>query len=180
MSYEAIARRYARAIFEIGKEAGMLPTLAKQVDDAAAMYSNNEELRAVLDNPLVPEAEREAVIREISARAEFSEAALNTLRLLSHRRRFVVLPEIARQLARLVDQDQNIARAVVTSAGPLSEGYLARLKTELEKATGKKISIVHKQDPSLIAGVVTQIGDQVIDGSIRARLSSFRESLLRT
>ncbi|HSN97118.1 MAG TPA: F0F1 ATP synthase subunit delta, partial [Candidatus Nanopelagicales bacterium] len=49
-----------------------------------------------------------------------------------------------------------------------------------EKSTGKKVAITHKQDPSLIAGVVTQIGDQVIDGSVRARLSSFRESLLRT
>jgi F-type H+-transporting ATPase subunit delta len=50
----------------------------------------------------------------------------------------------------------------------------------MERATGKRVAIIHKQDPALIAGVVTQIGDQVVDGSVRARLSSFRESLLRT
>lgn len=180
MSYEAVARRYGRAIFEIGKETGTLSTLAREIDEASAMYSSSEELRAVLDNPLVGEAEREALIRELCARAGFSETTQGALRLLARRRRSGALPEIARQLARLVDQDQNVARAVVTSAGPLNEGYLARLRDELEKATGRKISITHKQDPSLIAGVVTQIGDQVIDGSLRTRLSSFRETLLRT
>jgi F-type H+-transporting ATPase subunit delta len=180
MSHEAIARRYARALFEIGKESGTLSPLAREIEDAASMYTASEDLRVLLDNPLVPEAQREDVLSEISARAGLSDTTKNTLRLLARRRRFVALPEIARQLARLVDQDQNLARALVTSAGPLSDGYLDRLRAELEKATGKKIAITHKQDPSLIAGVVTQIGDQVIDGSLRARLSSFRESLLRT
>lgn len=180
MSYEAVARRYGRAIFEIGKENGNLSTLAREFQDASAMYSASEELRLVLDDPLIPEAQREALIREICTRAGLSEVTQNTLRLLLRRRRLAALPEIARQLARLVDQDLNIARAVVTSAAPLSDAYLDRLRAELEKATGKKISITHKQDPSLIAGVVTQIDDQVIDGSLRTRLSSFRDNLLRT
>lgn len=180
MSYEAIARRYARAIFEIGKESGSLSPLAKEIADAAAMYAGSEDLRLVLDNPLVPEGQREALLTELGERAGLSKTAQSTLLLLSRRRRFPALPEIARQLARLVDDDQQIVRAVVTSAGPLTEAYLARLRGELEKGTGKKVSITHKQDPSLIAGVVTQIGDRVIDGSARARLSTFRESLLRT
>ncbi len=70
-------------------------------------------------------------------------------------------------------------RAEVTSAGPLTEAYLNRLKSELEKATGKTVVITQKQDKSLIGGVITRIGDQVIDGSVRARLDGFRESLLR-
>ncbi|WP_437676403.1 ATP synthase F1 subunit delta [Sorangium sp. So ce131] len=180
MSYEAVARRYGRAIFEIGKETGTLSALAREIQDASAMYNASEELRAVLDNPLLPETTREELLREVGARAAFSELTQNTLRLLARRRRLAALPEIARQLAILVDQDQNLARAVVTSAGPLSDGYLDRLRAELERATGRKISITHKQDPSLIAGVVTQIGDQVIDGSLRTRLSSFRDNLLRT
>ncbi|AUX49173.1 ATP synthase subunit delta [Sorangium cellulosum] len=180
MSHEAVARRYGRAIFEIGKETGTLSSLVREIQDASAMYEASEELRAVLDNPLIPEAPREELLRELSARAGFSEMTQNTLRLLARRRRLATLPAIARQLALLVDRDQNVARAVVTSAGPLSDGYLDRLRAELEKATGRRISITHKQDPSLIAGVVTQIEDQVIDGSLRTRLSSFRDNLLRT
>ncbi|MGK3997840.1 ATP synthase F1 subunit delta [Sorangium sp. So ce1024] len=180
MSYEAVARRYGRAIFEIGKETGTLSNLAREFGEAGAMYSASEELRLVLDNPLIPETQREELLRELGARAGFSEVTRNTLLLLARRRRLAALPEIARQLSLLVDQDQNIARAVVTSAGPLSDGYLERLRAELERSTGRKISITHRQDPSLIAGVVTQIGDQVIDGSLRTRLSTFRENLLRT
>ncbi|KYF62272.1 F0F1 ATP synthase subunit delta [Sorangium cellulosum] len=180
MSYEAVARRYGRAIFEIGKETGTLANLSREIGDASAMYSASEELRLVLDNPLIPEVQRDEMLGELGARAGFSEVTRNTLLLLARRRRLAALPEIARQLAILVDQDQNIARAVVTSAGPLSDGYLDRLRAELERSTGRKISIIHRQDPSLIAGVVTQIGDQVIDGSLRTRLSTFRENLLRT
>lgn len=180
MSYEAVARRYGRAIFEIGKETGTLANLSREIGDASAMYSASEELRLVLDNPLIPEAQRDEMLGELGVRAGFSEVTRNTLLLLARRRRLAALPEIARQLAILVDQDQNIARAVVTSAGPLSDGYLDRLRAELERSTGRKISIIHRQDPSLIAGVVTQIGDQVIDGSLRTRLSTFRENLLRT
>ncbi len=180
MSYEAVARRYGRAIFEIGKETGTLAALARELGDASATYAASEELRLVLDNPLIPEAQREEVLREVGARAGLSDVTKNTLLLLARRRRLAALPEIARQLALLVDREQNLGRAVVTSAGPLSDGYLDRLRAELERATGRKISIIHKQDPSLIAGVVTQIDDQVIDGSLRTRLSTFRDNLLRT
>ena len=72
-----------------------------------------------------------------------------------------------------------MVRAEVTSAGPLTEAYLGRLKSELEQATGKTVIVTQKQDKSLIGGVITRIGDQVIDGSVRARLDGFRESLLR-
>ncbi|WP_437485097.1 ATP synthase F1 subunit delta [Sorangium sp. So ce1014] len=180
MSYEAVARRYGRAIFEIGKETGTLAALARELGDASATYAASEELRLVLDNPLIPEAQREEVLREVGARAGLADVTKNTLLLLARRRRLAALPEIARQLALLVDREQNLGRAVVTSAGPLSDGYLDRLRAELERATGRKISIIHKQDPSLIAGVVTQIDDQVIDGSLRTRLSTFRDNLLRT
>lgn len=180
MSYDTIARRYARAIYELGKEAGTLSRLTQELDDFAAMYSGHEELRGLLDNPLLPEAERESLLKELCSRMGLSETSQSTLRLLGRRRRLPALPDIARQLARLADEDQGLVRAVVTSAGPLNEAYLARLRAEIEKAIGKKVAIAHRQDPSLIAGVVTQIGDQVIDGSARARLSSFRESLLRT
>lgn len=180
MSYEAAARRYAAAIFEIGKESGTLARLSQDLGDFCAFYEEHEELRAVLDNPLVPEDQREGLLRELCGRIGTSEVALSTLRLLGRRRRLPALPDIARQLSRLADQDQRLVRVQITSAGPLSDAYLGRLRAELEKATGKTVALTHKQDPSLIAGVVTQIGDQVIDGSVRARLSSFRESLLRT
>ena len=82
------------------------------------------------------------------------------------------------ELARLVDEENKTVRADVLSAAPLSDDYLSRLKAELEKATGQKVVLTVQQDPSLISGVVTKIGDRVIDGSVLARLRGFREQLM--
>src|SRR5262249_38746728 len=107
-----------------------------------------------------------------------SQTAINTLRLLTQRRRLGAMPEIARDLERLVDEDSKIVRAEVTSASALSPAYLERLKAELERATGQRVVIVLRGDPSLIAGVVPRTGDGRMEGSLRARLSAFRDSLM--
>lgn len=180
MSYEAIARRWARAIFEIGKESGSLAELTRDIGQFADSYASNQELALVLGNPLVPEAARETILRDIADKMGVSDTTKRVLLLLSRKRRLGALPDVARRLAQLADEDGNLLRAEVTSAGPLSEAYLGKLKSELEKATGKKVVISQRQDRSLIGGVVTRIGDRVIDGSVRARLATFRDSLLRS
>lgn len=180
MSYESIARRYARAVFELGKETGSLADIAGAVQSFAAAYSSSADLQAVIENPLVLDKERDAVLREICERLGIKGLGLSTLVLLLQKRRMAAVPEIARQLGRLVDDDAGVLRAEVTSAGPLGEAYLAKLRAELEKATGRKVKIEHRQDASLIGGVVTKIGDRVVDGSLKARLSSFRDALLST
>lgn len=180
MSYDAIARRWARAIFELGRETNAVARITADVSAFAELYAGHAELAAVLDNPLVPDASREAVVVEIAGKLNLSDGAKNALRLLAQKRRFGALPLIARQLARLSDEEQNIVRAEVTTAGPVGDDYLAKLRAEIEKATGKKVQLTHKVDKSLIGGVVTRIGDRVIDGSVKTRLHSFRETLLRT
>ncbi len=102
MSYENIGRRWARAVFEIGKESGNVSRLEADLAAFAAASAGNEELAAVLDNPLVPEGSRDAIISELGARMGLSDAARSTLRLLAKKRRLAALPDIARQLARLV------------------------------------------------------------------------------
>ena len=178
MSDEAVARRYALAIFEIGKEEGSLGALSKELAAFAEAYTGSEELQNVLANPLVQQGAREEILTEIAGRLSLSGTALNTLRLISRRRRMGAVAVISRELQRLVDEEGKVVRAEVTSVGPLSPAYLERLRGELERATGKKVVITERHDPSLIAGVVTRIGDRMIDGSLRARLSTFRDSLM--
>jgi F-type H+-transporting ATPase subunit delta len=177
VSYETIGRRYARAIFEIGKETGSLDSLAREIGSFADTYAGSEELRDALDNPLVPDEQREAILVDIAKRLALGETAQRALRVLLQNRRLLALPDVSRQLAKLVDEDGKILRAHVTGAAALSDGYLARLKAELERSTGRRVVLTTSVDPSLIAGVVTRVGDKVIDGSVRARLSSFRDSI---
>ncbi len=180
MGAEMIARRYARAVFELGKEQKTLTTLARDLAEFSASYESSTDLRMVLDSPLVNEEQREALLKDLAQRMSMSETGSGTLRLLARRRRLSVLPEMVRQLERLVDEDSGVLRATVTSASPLGEGYVGKLKAELERSTGRKVVVTQAVDSTLIAGIVTRIGDRVIDGSVKARLESFRESLLRS
>ncbi|HEV8549301.1 MAG TPA: F0F1 ATP synthase subunit delta [Polyangiaceae bacterium] len=173
-----IAERYARAIFELGVESGTLAALVDQVRSFAAAYEESADLRGVLENPLVPNEQRDKILREIASRLDFGPSALNTVRYLARRRRLAVLPDIARRLDSLSDEKQGVVRATVTSATPLAESFYQRLAEQLATLVGKKVVLDRHQDPSLIAGVVTRIGDNTIDGSVRGRLENLERKLL--
>lgn len=178
MSEAAVAQRYARAIFELGLDEGQLEGLTQQISDMAEAYAGSRELAVVVENPLISHERRDAVLCAVAERLGVRGLALNTIRLLAERRRLVVLPEIARLLLKLSDEKQGVVRATVTSATPLSASYLASLEQELAGLTDRRVVVEHKQDPSLVAGLVTRIGDNTIDGSIQGRLAQLERQLL--
>jgi F-type H+-transporting ATPase subunit delta len=177
-AYSAAAERYARAIFELAVESGDVTALVTKIDSFAAVYSGIPELRNVFENPRVQAAERDAILREVASRLGLGPLELNVVRYLAWRRRLRALPEVTLRLARLADERRGVVRASVTAASPLPEAFYERLSRELEALTGKQIALERHQDPSLIAGVVTRIGDNTIDGSLRGRLESLGRQLL--
>lgn len=179
MISSAIVERYARAIFELGVEAGQLTQLSDHVREFAAAYATSPDLRMVGENPLVPEEQRDAVIKEVGTRLGMGELALNAVRLLARRRRLSALPDVAKRLGGLADEKAGIVRAKVVSAAPMAEDFYAKLAQKLEAKTRMKVVIEREQDPSLIAGVVTKIGDNTIDGSLKGRLQALERSLLQ-
>jgi F-type H+-transporting ATPase subunit delta len=177
-SQATIAERYARAIFELGVETGTLAAVADQVRRFAAAYQSSLDLRSVIENPLVLADQRQSVLREVASRLGLGPFALNTVRYLASRRRLGVLPDIAKRLDSLSDEKEGVVRATVTSAEPLSESYYQRLAEQLSTLAGRKVVLERREDPTLIAGVVTRIGDNTIDGSIRGRLDQLERQLL--
>ena len=172
-----IARRYAKALIEIGAEGGTTDELVTEFARAAEASVASVELRAALENPLVPIASKKAIVAEICDRLALSPTAKNTLLLLVDRRRMRVLPGIAQVLREMNDVKKGMLRAEVISAAPLSDAYYQKLHAQLEKMTGKKIAIDKRTDPSLLAGVVTRIGDTIYDGSLLARLREMRTAI---
>lgn len=179
MISSAIVERYARAIFELGVESGQLAQLTEQVRRFAETYAGSRELRMVAENPLVPDEQRDAVLKEVGARLGLGELAVNAVRLLAQRRRLSALPDVAKRLGGLADEKAGIVRAKVVSAAPLSEDFYTKLAQKLEAKTRMKVVIEREQDPSLIAGVVTKIGDNTIDGSLKGRLQALERTLLQ-
>lgn len=177
MSVSLVARRYATALYELGNETGELDTLTGEIDRLAVSYKESPELRAALENPLIAHASKRAVVNEIAERLSASQLTKNALAMLVDRRRIKTLPFIARALRELADRKKGVLRAEVSSAAPLGDAYYARLQEQLRRITGKQVVIDRTDDPTLIAGVVTRIGDRVLDGSLRTRLLAMKDAL---
>jgi F-type H+-transporting ATPase subunit delta len=178
MSQAPVADRYARAIFELGVETGQLSAITEQVRRFARAYAGSAELRAVLENPVIEAEKRDAVLSEVTARLSLAGSALNLIRLLASRKKLRVVADIARRLDRLSDEKAGVVRATVTSAKAMPDGFYQKLVAELEAATARKIVLERREDPTLIAGFVTRIGDNTIDGSVRGRLDEIERQLV--
>lgn len=101
----------------------------------------------------------------------------NFIRLLIDNQRLNVLPEIVKQFLRLKNQHEGLAQATVTSAFALDQAQLADLLLSLEKHFGVKLLAQVHVDPSLIGGVRVEVGDQVLDSSVKARLQAMQDNL---
>ena len=178
MSQSPVADRYARAIFELGTETGQLAAITEQVRRFAQAYTSNVELRAVLDNPIIEAEKRDAILADVAARLGLMGNALNLIKLLASRKKLRAIADIARRLDRFSDEKAGVVRATVTSAKPMPDSFYQKLVAELEAATSRKIVLERREDPTLIAGFVTRIGDNTIDGSVRGRLTEIERQLV--
>lgn len=178
MSVQIVARRYARALLELGVEQSNLDRLVEEISTVAGAWDVSHDLRNALENPLVAHPAKKAVMTELCDQIGASPTTRNVVQMLIDRRRTKTLPFIAQYLREFADRRKGVVRAEVTTAAPLSDAYYERLQLQLEKMTGQKVVVDKKTDPTLVAGVVTRIGDRIFDGSLRTRLQSLKDALL--
>lgn len=178
MSWGAAAERYARAIFELASEAGQLDQVTRDVQGLAAVWVRAPALQRTLENPVLDEARREDVLREVARRSGFATLSEHALLTLLRRRRLAGLPSIARRLGTLADDERGVCRASIVSAQPLPESYVTRLRESLSQALGAQVMVDCQEDPGLIGGLVTTIGDHTFDGSVAGRLEELERTLL--
>ncbi|HEY2514980.1 MAG TPA: ATP synthase F1 subunit delta [Polyangiaceae bacterium] len=174
----AVARRYAQALIELGAESGQLDALVEEISAIAASYESSPELQDSLENPLFPHAVKKNILSDLAQTIGLGQTTRNALFLLNDRRRMRVLPGIARLMREMNDKKKGLLRAEVVTATALSEAYYGRLQQQLEKMTGKKVVLDKREDPTILAGVITRIGDTVYDGSLRSRLHEIKHALL--
>lgn len=173
-----VARRYAKALLEIGIETSTLDAMVEELGAVAGAWSESAELRNALQNPLVAHDAKRQILGELATRLGLGQTSKNALLLLGDRRRLPALPGIAQLLKEMSDARKGLLRAEVITAVTLSDAYYARLEAQLEKMTGKKVALDKRLDPTILGGVIARIGDTVIDGSIKTRLSEMKNNLL--
>lgn len=174
----SIARRYAKALMAIGIETKTYEGLGRELERLASAYQSSPDLREALGNPIFPMSQRKRLLEELGRRLALSRTVAHFAQMLLDRARISYLPDIARQLRTLVDAQAGRVRARVTTARTLDIATEVRIKAALERATGKTVVLEKREDPALIGGVITQIGDVVYDGSVATQLANIRQQIL--
>jgi F-type H+-transporting ATPase subunit delta len=174
----SIARRYARALFEIGVDKGTFEALGQELETLATLYRESLELRHTLENPVFKISQKRAILEKLLPRVAPSRVVQTFALLLVERRRIAALPGIARAYQELTDAQLGRVRATVSSAKPLDVLTVAEIQRALERRTGKKVLMKTEVDPTLIGGVVARVGSLVLDGSLRTRLATLGSRIL--
>lgn len=177
MTNLTLSRRYAKALLAIGKEDGSYEQYGQELADFASVLKQNDEFFQALTNPIYPAQGRGGVLAEILAKSGYSEVLKRFLLYVQEKERMGFIAEINQVYGQMVDEISGLIRATVTSAAPLSGEVEERVKATLEKMTGKNILLNKEENPDLIGGLVAQVGDLVLDGSIRTQLEGLKGSL---
>lgn len=175
----AIARRYAKALLLIGKEDRQTEIYRKELNDVTSLIIREKALEAVLINPLYDIGGRKKVLSSLIEKLKLSQVMASFLILVFDKGRIGFLASINDFYQKLADELKGIAQASMVSATELSSESIEKIRVALSKRTGKDIVLNVTQDPGLIGGIVTRIGDIVLDGSVRTQLLNMRESLKR-
>jgi len=173
----AISRRYAKALIQLGSEAGAVDAYNEELARAEALLSAQPELAAVLANPAHGVEAKQAILKELIGKLSLSQNVANLLALLLDRNRLGLLPQIALSYSILADEMSGVVRPIITTALPLSENQVESIKGALAKATGRKVVLEVERDPSLIGGVIAKIGDRLFDGSVKTQLTKIQDIL---
>jgi F-type H+-transporting ATPase subunit delta len=174
----AVGKRYARALFDLAKEANAIEPIGKGLADFAKSWEESEELRRVFASPQFGLDQKKQLVAKLADRVGAHPLLKNALMLLSDRRRLTHVGEIAEAYAHIAERGAGKIRAEIVTATKLPDAYYAELVKTLEQTTGKKVVLVRREDPSLIGGVVTTVGGRVFDGSLKNRLRELRSKLL--
>jgi F-type H+-transporting ATPase subunit delta len=175
----AIARRYAKALLLIGKEDSQVDIYRQEIEGFSALIEKEGALERAINNPLYNAEGRKKVLGSVLEKLALSRVMKSFLTLLFEKGRFGYLSSINDFYQKLADELEGIARASLVSATELSSETVDKIRNTLSDKTGKDIILEVEQDPGLIGGIVTRIGDLVLDGSIKTQLLNMRESLKR-
>lgn len=181
MTDSTVARRYANALFSLGRKKGK----GKLNDHGACLASLKEAMRAepkleqALKSPLIKTEEKKAVISALLKKLKADKTMQNFCHLLADNDRLGTLKDISEWYGVLLDNANGILRGKAITAVQLEPAKQAALKKALQEKAGRDIELEFCIDPNILGGLVLAIGDKILDSSLRAQLGILQEILRR-
>lgn len=166
---------YADAALSIARAEGNLSEVEDELFRLGRVLESSDELRSTLSDPRLPAARRQQIVEDLlEGKATTTTTAI--VSMVVGAGRAADLPKIAQELVQRSASDRGEAVAEVRSAVALTEDQIARLAVALKQRTNMDITVKNVVDPTVMGGIVTQIGDSVLDGSVRTRLNQLRDA----
>ncbi|TCW39257.1 F0F1 ATP synthase subunit delta [Laceyella sacchari] len=175
MTSSVVAKRYAKALFEVAAEQKCLDGVERDLKKVTATFNASPELVAWVGHPSTSSAQKREVFDKLFA--DVNQYTKNLLYVLADRRRENIVFDLAQAFNELANEARGIAEAQVTTAFPLTEENKAEIVQAFEPIIGKKIKITEKVDSDILGGVIVQVGDRLFDGSLKTKLARFQDGL---
>jgi F-type H+-transporting ATPase subunit delta len=172
---ETAARRYAEAAFEIGRADGTLDAWERDLATVAALLAN-DELRRMVEHPVVPLAAKERMLRAVVGETVAADV-LSLVLLMVRRGRPRAIERMIAHFGELLRRERGIVLAEVRTPLPLEAGQRSAVERQLAQLTGEQVEMNEVVDESLIGGIAVRIGDMLYDASVRNRLERLRARL---
>lgn len=175
MKHTALAKRYARALYELAGSTAEAARLAEELTLLAQVHAESREWREVMNNPVFS-VQRRKVAEALAAELKLGAQTTRALLYLIERGRQSIVGDIAEAISTLLESKTGRVKAQVLTPAPLPKDRLERIRAALERISGRLIVLEETIDPTLIGGVVTRVGSLVYDGSLKTNLDQFRTS----
>ncbi|MZQ82337.1 F0F1 ATP synthase subunit delta [Paenibacillus sp. 5J-6] len=177
MSDIVVAKRYARALFEVAKDKGIISQVEEELKSVASAIRDNADLQKFLNHPNIGDTVKTDLLKQIFE-GKVSEPVWNTLLVLIDKRRQAILSALVGDYVKIANEALGQASAKIYSAFTLTEAQQAEIASHFSKVTGKTIRVETVVEPKLLGGIQVRIGDRLYDGSLAGKLDRLSKALV--
>jgi F-type H+-transporting ATPase subunit delta len=179
MSELRVASRYAKSLIDLSKEQQILDKVKADLTVFQKTVHQNVSLQSLLKSPVVNNGDKIAILKKVFG-ASFQKLTIDFFSIVVRKNRSSVLETISQSFMDQYNDLNNIISATVKTAQAIDASVTAEVTSFIEKQSGKKVALTASVDPSLIGGLVIQVGDNLYDASISGKLNKVKQNLLNT
>lgn len=169
-----IARPYASALFDIAKADNSVAAIEQGLDTLLALAEESPDFSRFLRSPAINTEEKAFAIHAVLEQAKPHDTVGNFVRAVARNGRLFALPAMVKAFKELAAGHRGEIAAEVTSAVPLSAAQVTTLAETLKAKIGKSVTLTQHVDASLIGGLVVKVGSQMIDSSLKTKLTAMK------
>jgi F-type H+-transporting ATPase subunit delta len=170
-----MAGRYAQALFSLAQDAKSTDAVGADLARFQKLVADNADLERLVKSPVFAAEAQERAVGAVLDKAGIGALAANFIKLTARKRRLFAIGDMIAGYAKLNDAAKGVSRAKVTVAQPLTDAQKGEIAGALQAITGgKSVEMDVKVDPSIVGGLVVQLGSRMYDGSLKTKLNAIR------